>query len=88
MKRSYVYIITNRYRTVFYIGVTANLFQRIKAHKEGTGSKFCRKYNVSILVYYEVFSDIREANKLVLTTGQALDPFSGASPGELTLVIP
>ncbi len=61
MKRSYVYILTNSRRTVLYIGVTANLENRMKYHKDGAGSKFCRKYNVNILIYYEVFPDIREA---------------------------
>ena len=61
MKTSFVYILTNRHQTVFYIGVTADLEKRMRYHREGKGSEFCCKYNVNSLVYYEVFSDIREA---------------------------
>tara|TARA_R110001583_G_scaffold156999_1_gene308908 strand:- start:2483 stop:2761 length:279 start_codon:yes stop_codon:yes gene_type:complete len=63
MKLSYVYILTNEYRTTFYIGVTGNLRARIIKHKEGVGSKFTFKYNVKDLVYIEEFSDITEAIK-------------------------
>jgi putative endonuclease len=61
MKLSYVYIITNRYRTVFYTGVTADLDRRMAYHRSGKGSKFCAKYNVKYLVYYETFIDINDA---------------------------
>ena len=30
-------------------------------HKNGTGSAFCKKYNVNILVYYELYTNILEA---------------------------
>ena len=55
----YVYIISNKYNTTVYIGVTGNLIQRINNHKEGNGSWFSRRYNCSKLVYYEPF-DIAE----------------------------
>ena len=61
MKESFIYIISNKNRTVFYTGVTANLSARMKAHQEGSGSVFCRIYNVRELIYYERFMDIREA---------------------------
>ena len=41
MKTSYVYIITNKSRTVFYTGVTADLSKRMFRHRSGNGSKFC-----------------------------------------------
>ncbi|SMC46235.1 GIY-YIG nuclease family protein [Moheibacter sediminis] len=53
MQLSYVYILTNQYRTTFYIGVTSNLKKRIIQHKEKKGSIFTSKYNLDILVYYE-----------------------------------
>ncbi len=34
MKPGFVYIITNKYQTVVYTGVTSNLPQRILEHKE------------------------------------------------------
>ncbi len=61
MKEIYIYILSNKNRTVFYTGVTGNLVSRMKSHLEGKGSDFCRKYNVKELLYYELFIDIREA---------------------------
>ncbi|WP_299105017.1 GIY-YIG nuclease family protein [uncultured Tenacibaculum sp.] len=61
MKRSFVYILTNKYRTTFYIGVTSNLSKRLFEHHNGTASKFTKKYNVVALVYFEEFSDINQA---------------------------
>ena len=61
MNLSYVYILTNKYRTTFYIGVTSNLERRVLDHLQGKGSKFTKKYNVKDLVYFEIFSDINQA---------------------------
>jgi len=52
---------TNKYRTTFYIGVTSNLHKRIIEHAEGVGSKFTGKYQLTDLVYFEVYSDINQA---------------------------
>ena len=57
-----IYILTNKVHTVLYIGVTSDLFFRIKEHKEKFYPKsFSAKYNCDILVYYEQFSSIEEA---------------------------
>ena len=61
MKTSYVYILTNKYRTTFYIGVTEKLKKRIEQHSDGIGSKFTSKYNTKDLVYFEEFIDINQA---------------------------
>ncbi|MEY8847486.1 GIY-YIG nuclease family protein [Psychroserpens sp. XS_ASV72] len=61
MKKSYIYIITNTYRTTFYVGITANLSQRIIEHQKGIGSKFTSKYNLKDLIYFEEFTDINQA---------------------------
>jgi putative endonuclease len=61
MKCSYVYILTNKYRTVFYTGVTSDLTRRMQEHKSGKGSGFCRRYNVYILVFYEVHINVLDA---------------------------
>jgi putative endonuclease len=61
MKISFVYIMANKYRTTFYIGVTSNLKNRVLDHILGKGSKFTSKYNLSDLVYFEEFSDIKQA---------------------------
>jgi putative endonuclease len=59
-KGGYVYIATNRSRTL-YIGVTNNLERRMWEHRQKVGSKFAAKYNITQLVYYETFDDIRDA---------------------------
>lgn len=61
MKSSYVYILTNKYRTTFYIGVTANLFKRLEEHYDETASTFTKKYQLKDLIYFETFSDINQA---------------------------
>ena len=59
-KNYYVYIMTNKSRT-FYTGVTNNLERRVYEHKHKLIEGFTKRYNITLLVYYEVFSDIREA---------------------------
>ena len=61
MKQYYIYILTNRFRTTFYIGVTNNLNIRISQHADGRGSKFTSKYQLVDLVYYEIYNDINSA---------------------------
>ncbi len=63
MKVSFVYIITNKHRTTLYIGVTSNLCRRISEHQNGYGSAFTKKYNLTDLIYFEEFSDIKQAIK-------------------------
>ncbi len=36
-----------------YLGVTSNLSERVAAHKDGRGSAFVKKYNVTMLVWFE-----------------------------------
>lgn len=60
-KRSYVYIMTNLKDSIMYVGVTANLKQRMQFHLSDTNCGFTAKYKVHKLVYYEVYTDIREA---------------------------
>lgn len=57
MREFYVYILTNKKHTVLYTGVTGNLYERVKQHKSGTGSKFTSRYHVNKLIYIEVFSN-------------------------------
>ena len=57
-----VYILTNFTHTVLYIGVTSELYFRIKEHKEKIyPDSFTAKYNCSILVYFKQFTTIEEA---------------------------
>ncbi len=52
----HVYILTNRQRTVLYIGVTGNLNKRIREHKNKKTEGFTSRYNVDILIYCEAFN--------------------------------
>ena len=57
----YVYMLSNEYNNVLYIGVTNNLARRVYEHKSGTIDGFTKKYNVHKLVWYESCHDIKEA---------------------------
>ena len=60
-RQSYVYILINYEQTTLYVGVTNNLVRRIWEHKEKLVEGFSKKYNLTQLVYYEIFSDISDA---------------------------
>ena len=60
-KQYYVYIMTNNRNTVLYVGVTNDLVKRVYVHKEKLVEGFTKKYNITKLVYYEVFEDIENA---------------------------
>lgn len=60
-KDPYLYILTNQYNKVFYIGVTSDLIRRIWEHKNDVIEGFTKKYGVHKLVYYEVAGDIEGA---------------------------
>jgi putative endonuclease len=60
-KQGHVYIMTNAYRTTFYIGVTSDLRARVWQHINGEGSLFVKKYRLYDLVYYEHFHRITDA---------------------------
>jgi putative endonuclease len=52
---------TNAPYGTLYIGVTSNLAARVTQHRTGKGSKFCRKYGLTRLVYCEYYESIDEA---------------------------
>ena|SRR5690554_331471 len=52
-KDLYVYLLTNKNRTVIYTGVSSDLLNRVWQHKNKVYDGFTKKYNVDILVYYE-----------------------------------
>ncbi len=60
MKSYYVYIMTNKSRTL-YTGVTNNLERRVGEHKSKAIPGFTSKYKITQLVYYEEGSDINVA---------------------------
>ncbi len=59
----YVYILTNKINTFFYIGVTSNLIKRVYEHKQKFVEGFTEMYNVDKLVYFECTNDIESAIK-------------------------
>ena len=61
MNDYYVYILTNKYNNVMYIGVTNNLQRRVYEHKNGIYEGFTKKYNVHKLVYCEQCHDVKDA---------------------------
>ena len=59
----WVYILTNKYNNVFYVGVTSNLNQRLVEHKMMLHKGFTERYMIDKLVYFEHFTDIDYAIK-------------------------
>lgn len=50
----YVYIMSNKYHGVLYIGVTDNLIERVKEHKlKIYPNSFTARYNCDKLIYFE-----------------------------------
>jgi len=48
---------TNKDNSVLYTGVTNDLIRRVYEHKEKLIKGFTKKYNVTKLVYYEIFEN-------------------------------
>ena len=57
----YVYMTATQKRGTICIGVTNDLGRRIPEHKEGTGSRFTKRYGVNRLVWYEEHFDVSDA---------------------------
>jgi putative endonuclease len=60
-KGGWTYVMTNRPGGVLYVGVTSDLAARVYQHKQGQGSSFCRRYNLTRLVHVEEHATIEEA---------------------------
>ena len=57
MKDAFVYIMSNKNKTVLYIGVTNNINRRVAEHKEGEGGYFTSKYNLTELIFRTISWD-------------------------------
>ncbi|WP_299548185.1 GIY-YIG nuclease family protein [Seonamhaeicola sp.] len=59
----YVYILTNKAKTVLYTGVTNNLKERLYFHAnpEPYSKAFTAKYRCFYLIFYEHFFEIEDA---------------------------
>ena len=59
-RRYYVYILANRSRTL-YVGVTNDIVRRVTQHRDGSGSRFTRRYAIHRLVFVESTARVRDA---------------------------
>ena len=57
----FVYIITNKNKTVLYTGFTNDLERRIYEHKSKIYKGFATKYNCHKLLYFEEFKEMKDA---------------------------
>ena len=56
-----VYVLTNKPDGTLYTGVTSNLSKRIWQHKNKVMKGFSARYNLTRLIYFELFEDMQEA---------------------------
>ena len=61
MNQNAVYIMPNYLNSTFYIGVTNNLYRRVKEHKDKYNKGFTSKYNLCKLIYFEISDSIEVA---------------------------
>jgi putative endonuclease len=61
MKSYYVYILASKRNGTLYTGVTNDLVRRMYEHKNHLIDGFTKKYDVTMLVYFEEFHDINAA---------------------------
>ena len=61
MKSFYVYIMASGQNGTLYAGSTSDLIKRVWEHKNSVIPGFTAKYNVHMLVYYEVHATYIEA---------------------------
>ena len=61
----FIYIVTNKNRTVLYTGVTNDLARRLAEHEDSASSiysaSFTGKYKAYFLLYYEEFENVLDA---------------------------
>jgi len=60
-KQYYLYIPASKRNGTLYIGITNDIIRRVGENKLKLIDGFTKKYNVALLVYYEVFNDVSEA---------------------------
>ncbi len=58
----WIYITTNRTKSVLYTGVTNNLLRRIHEHKNSADRhRFATRYRADVLVYFEQHNTVYDA---------------------------
>ena len=56
-----IYLLTNKPHGTLYTGVTSNLVKRIGEHKNKVTRGYSARYNLTRLVYFELFDEMYEA---------------------------
>lgn len=59
----YVYILAQDDNKMVYTGVTNDLHRRVAEHRREEIPGFTRKYHIHKLVYFEEYSDVKDAIK-------------------------
>ena len=59
----YVYILASKRNGTLYIGITYDLERRIFEHKNKLIKGFTSKYDITNLVYFEIFGQVLDAIK-------------------------
>ena len=59
--QAYVYLLASRKNGTLYTGVTSDLIKRVWQHKNDVVDGFSKKYNIHLLVWYEVHDEIGSA---------------------------
>ena len=62
-RQSYVYLLASKPYGTLYIGVTADLVQRVWQHREKVADGFTKQYDVTQLVWFETQDEIMPAIK-------------------------
>jgi putative endonuclease len=61
MKQPCVYILASRRNGTLYLGVTSNFIKRIWQHKNDLADGFTKRYQVHLLVWYELHPTMQSA---------------------------
>jgi putative endonuclease len=57
MKSYYVYILASRPAGAIYVGITSDLVKRVFEHRSKAVPSFTSRYNITQLVWFEVYDD-------------------------------
>jgi putative endonuclease len=74
----HVYILTNQWRTVLYVGVTRDIEGRVFNHKTKATKGFSNKYNCDRLIHLETYGHVKEA----LAREKGIEKISQSLEGE------
>ncbi|RZD14085.1 MAG: GIY-YIG nuclease family protein [Candidatus Acidulodesulfobacterium ferriphilum] len=61
MKKYYVYILSSKRNGTLYTGVTSDIIKRVYEHKQNVVEGFTKKYNIHVLVWYEIHDSAESA---------------------------